>query len=250
MSHFWTLAVEEHFYLFWPFVVGLLPRTTVMRICVVLSFVSLALRVAAHFAQLNIYYAHVLTPCLLDSLCAGSWLALAARGPGGLDGLAGRAAPILTFATLGILATSLWHARLGGEGTVSEALRDSFLALFFGWTIVLAGSERGPHWLKSALRTRWLRWLGKYSYGLYVFHGIVAYYFSAHQTLTLFTQLTGSRTAGFFLQALVGAAFSTLVAVLSYELFEVHFLRLKKFFSGSVQRPKAMPVNAPPPSAD
>ena len=255
VSHFWTLAIEEHFYLVWPFVVGLIERSAVMRVCVALSSLALALRVAAHFAHLNIYYAHTLTPCRLDSLCIGSWLALAARGPLGLTGLAKKAKPMLTLAALGILGTSLWHNRVGGEGSVAEAVRDLFLSLFFGWLIVLASSAGGPAWLKMSLRLRGLRLLGKYSYGLYVFHGMVAYYFGEHSTLQFFTRITGTETVALFVQATVGAIVSVLIAVLSYELFELHFLRLKKLFPGSSLTPAGMalpvaPLAERPPRVD
>ncbi|MEO8904993.1 MAG: acyltransferase [Polyangiaceae bacterium] len=250
ISHFWTLAVEEHFYLFWPFVVGLMSRAAAMRTCIVLSAVAVALRVAAHFAHLNIYYADVLTPFRLDSLCIGSWLALAACAPSGLAGLASKAKPALALAAAGVLATSAWHSKFGGEGTVAEALRQLFLALFFGWTLVLVSSADGPAAVKSFLRLKALREFGKYSYGLYVFHGILAYYFAKFQTLRFFSGLVGSQTVGWFLQALVGAVASTLVAIASYELFEAPFLRLKRYFpssrpSSSMPSPVA-PLVGPP----
>jgi peptidoglycan/LPS O-acetylase OafA/YrhL len=238
LSHFWTLAIEEHFYLFWPFVVGLLPRKAVMRTCVALSALSLVLRLAAHCANLNIYCAEVLTPFRLDALCIGAWLALAARGPGGLHDLAQRAKAGLIVASAGVLSTSLWHTVSGGEGTVSEAIRGLFLALFFGCLIVLVSSAQGPVPLKSMLRLRALQLLGKYSYGLYVFHGILAFYLGRHGTLAYFTRLTGSQTVGLFLQALLASLLSTVVAVLSYELFEVHFLRLKKLFPSAPGAPR------------
>jgi len=69
--------------------------------------------------------------------------------------------------------------------------------------------------------------------------------------LTSFSRVAGSQTLGLALQAAVGAVASTLVAIASYELFEVHFLRLKKYFPGSADRiPVPTPPLAQPPASD
>jgi peptidoglycan/LPS O-acetylase OafA/YrhL len=239
VSHFWTLAVEEHFYLVWPFVVGLLPRRTVLVISVVASVAALGARIAIGYLGPNPFYAHVLTPCRLDSLCIGAFCALVVRGPLGFSGFAPIARRGAVLAAAGVLATSVWHM-LRGEDPAAEPLRETLLALLFGFTIVLAAWPGGPTPLKSALRARWLRFLGKYSYGLYVFHGILAYAFGAHQTLPFFVGLAGgSRLLGVLLQALFGTVVSLLVAVASYEWFEARFLRLKERFSPSGTRAPA-----------
>ena len=47
LAHFWSLAVEEHFYLFWPLVVWRLNRRQLMRLAVAVWVISLALRTLA-----------------------------------------------------------------------------------------------------------------------------------------------------------------------------------------------------------
>src|SRR5262249_2000493 len=47
IDHFWSLAVEEQYYLFWPFVVAWSDRRTLMRLCVGLYFLSLVFRAVA-----------------------------------------------------------------------------------------------------------------------------------------------------------------------------------------------------------
>lgn len=230
VSHFWTLAVEEHFYLFWPFVVGALPRVTVMRVCVFAAALAVLLRIFCHYAAPNPMYAHVLTPCRLDALTLGSWFALAARGPGGIDALAQKARVGAIVGGLAVIVLSAWKSAVGSADGVVLPLRELFLAVFFGFVMVLASSSAGPSALRALLRTRVLRLLGKYSYGLYVFHGIIAYAFASAGGLAFFERLVGSSTLAVFVQAAVGAILSIAIAVASYELFEVRFLRLKDLF--------------------
>lgn len=236
VSHFWTLAVEEHFYLVWPFVVGLLTRRTAIWLSVALSAAAVALRIAVGVWGPNPFYAHVLTPCRLDALCIGAFLALAARGPLGTLPVGQLAKRGVLPAALGVLLTSAWHATSPGH-PLTEPLRELSLSLFFGFLVVLAATSHGPERFKAWLRFGWLRWLGKYSYGLYVFHGIVAYALGAHRVLPYFENLVGSRLGGLLAQALAATLVSIGVAVVSYELFEAPFLRLKKWFEPSVSVP-------------
>ena len=233
IAHFWTLAVEEHFYLFWPFAVGLLSRRSAMWLSVVLSVLAVLLRIGVGLWGLEPMYAHVLTPFRLDSLCIGGFLALAARGPLGAAGIGPLARRWVLPAACGVLLTSAVHAVSPGHA-LTEPLRELCLALCFGFAIVLAATDYGPALYRSWLRAGWLRWLGKYSYGLYVFHGIIAFALVPHGTLQYFERFTGPGVAAYLLQALVGTAASIGIAVVSYELFEAPFLRLKKWFEPTV----------------
>jgi peptidoglycan/LPS O-acetylase OafA/YrhL len=252
VSHFWTLAIEEHFYLFWPFVVGLLPRATVMRVSLAAAAAAVILRIFCHYAAPNPLYAHVLTPCRLDALTIGAWFALAARGPGGMSALGQKARLGAVVGALGVLGTSGFHSVVGVLDGVVMPLRELFLALFFGFVIVLASNAEGPVLLRAALRTRPLVLLGKYSYGLYVFHGMIGYGFAKNGTIAFFEELVGSRTLGYAVQAAFGSVLSIAIAVASYELFESRFLRLKDSFPSNprgVVPPPLATEPAPEPAA-
>lgn len=79
--HFWSLAVEEQFYLFWPLVVFLLPRRALAWFSVggVLTGVSarifLKLASGDGFAGLQLF----MTPCHVDALSLGALAAIALR---------------------------------------------------------------------------------------------------------------------------------------------------------------------------
>jgi peptidoglycan/LPS O-acetylase OafA/YrhL len=95
-------------------------------------------------------------------------------------------------------------------------------ALFFGGVVALASQCR-PGALAYRILACWpLRMLGKYSYGIYVWHLFVAV--AVYKVTQRFSIQSpwGSVVAS--------TAGSLLVAVLSYHLYEAWFLKLKKKF--------------------
>jgi peptidoglycan/LPS O-acetylase OafA/YrhL len=84
-----------------------------------------------------------------------------------------------------------------------------------------------------------MRSLGKYSYGLYVYHHFFSYYFVTHGTEFALANVLGSHTVAVAVQAVGGMAASVAIAWVSYEFFEKHFLRLKRFWPSSSSPPAA-----------
>jgi peptidoglycan/LPS O-acetylase OafA/YrhL len=140
-----------------------------------------------------------------------------------------------------IVAASLPLSFAPGARTVLIPLRESALALFFGVFILATAERRGAGGAWSLLRSRALTQLGKYSYGLYVFHGMVAYAMERAHLVDRFAPVVGSRLVSLLLLAVAGSAASIAVAVTSYELFESRFLKLKKHFEST-------PATAPAPA--
>lgn len=77
--------------------------------------------------------------------------------------------------------------------------------------------------------------LGKYSYGLYVYHHFFSHYFTAHATDVALGALIGSRLAALGILAVGGIAASMGIAWLSFEYFEKFFLQLKRFWHSQPQ---------------
>jgi peptidoglycan/LPS O-acetylase OafA/YrhL len=86
LGHFWSLCVEEQFYLIWPFVVYLVKdRIKLRNICVIVCSFCLIARVVCalylpeHYIQAEMLYR--ITPLRADALLFGGLLALMMRGP-------------------------------------------------------------------------------------------------------------------------------------------------------------------------
>ncbi len=82
VGHFWSLAVEEHFYLVWPVVVLFCSRRALLAVCVGCGVFALSLRVALALAGVSDVALVAFTPCRLDALCAGAFLAVTLRAVG------------------------------------------------------------------------------------------------------------------------------------------------------------------------
>src|SRR6266849_3677515 len=83
LNRFWSLAVEEHFYLFWPLVVLLLARRPRALIAASLatSLCAMLSRLTGLFMGLSWWTTVVLTPFKLDGLALGAFLAVTVRQP-------------------------------------------------------------------------------------------------------------------------------------------------------------------------
>jgi peptidoglycan/LPS O-acetylase OafA/YrhL len=234
VSHFWSLAVEEHFYLLWPIVVLSCGRSALLKVCVAGVAVSLVLRCALSFAGASAIALVVLTPCRLDALCVGAFAALAVRTVG-LGRVAHAAAPsLLALSALTVLVSAA-NATLSSLQSVALPVRGTLVALTFGALLVTSVAAPRTSSTSRVLRSRAMRFFGKYSYSLYVFHGVVALAFQEHRIL----DAAGAHLLAMGARATVGVAVSLLLAIGSYELFERHFLRLKDRFAPA-ERPTSL----------
>ena len=241
VSHFWSLAIEEHFYLLWPLVVFSFARPTLQRICLAVLAGGLALRIGLALAGMSELSISVLTPCRVDTLCVGCLLALRVRAENGVAlwvGRAGRAVVALA-ATLVVLSALCAMARWGLP--VLHQVRNSLYGLFFG-ALTLTSLQPPSSTFARVFRSPLLRFFGKYSYGLYVYHGLLTWALREAGTDAQLEALLGNHALVIAARAALGVGISVVVAVLSYELFEKRFLALKRYFEG--RRPPLREVPA------
>jgi peptidoglycan/LPS O-acetylase OafA/YrhL len=232
LSHFWTLAVEEQFYLFWPAVVLFTSRKGLLRVCLFCIVGSLLFRIWLNWAGLNPGLGYRLTPARLDTLAIGAALAVIVRDQNMWARVRSMARYMIPAAIAGLILLSIPTRGLAQASIEMETVGYPLIALFSAALITVAIDPAGRHTrLSRFFQTRTMRVLGKYSYALYVFH------FPLAPTLERmgFTQLSfpaiaGSRLPGAIAFTIIAGSISLAVALLSWNLYEKHFLRLKRFF--------------------
>jgi len=188
----WSLAIEEQFYLLWPLVVWGLGRRRLVPVCVGIVVAALVLRVALLLnGPPNPIFIYTFTPCRLDELAAGAFLAAVATDDRAIARVARLARPLawgclVAYAVaVAWLRLSLGPAELAGLAPAVAAQKAAlawtgapliqslgFTLLAVGWAALLARVMVAPPgggvvWL---LESRALLTLGKYSYALYLLH--------------------------------------------------------------------------------
>jgi peptidoglycan/LPS O-acetylase OafA/YrhL len=168
----------------------------------------------------------------MDSLAIGSLLALAVNGVAADLKRFAKLAPWVLVASAGVCAALLRrHGSFAYTHTGVLAVGFTTVALGSAALLVLAVNAGSAGPLGRVLNASWLRFLGKYSYGVYVIHSFVHHYMADAVPIKKLQPLVGgSFWAAYGLYLLVATAASIGLALLSWHLFEKHFLKLKRFF--------------------
>lgn len=222
-NHFWSLAVEEHFYLFWPLVIYCYSRRTAMLACGGVVGMAAAARVTWLLAGGNDVAAETFTLLRMDALAMGGLVALAVRGAGGVKALyPWSVAAVITLGAV-LLPISLLHKRL-------LAVPELLFAAFFAGVILLALSASKEGLWGKFWNSRLLRFFGKYSYGMYVFQNLLIPITASWLSIAGLQQHLGSGLCAQVVYLVLMSALTIAAAIASWHLFEKHVLKLKSWF--------------------
>jgi peptidoglycan/LPS O-acetylase OafA/YrhL len=229
LGHFWSLAVEEQFYLLWPFVVLLLNRRKLMGLCIACILLSLCVRMELHDWGRRAA-ASVLMPARVDALAAGGLVALLHRGPTGLSGYRRHSLWVALGCGLALAGLGLRYREFNVSHEPILTVGFTMLALFFASLLVLLLSCGPHHPVGRVFRSAGLRFFGRYSYGLYVFHHPLLFITTPSAVAAALPWLPGGELGSRLVMVGGVAVLSLGLTLLSWHLVEQHFLRLKSWF--------------------
>ncbi len=230
LAHFWSLAVEEQFYLIWPVVVFSCQLKTAIRICLITIGVALLLRlilIADHVSPITIFN---LTPCRMDSLAVGALCALLVRANLDMSKILRAALFTALFSGAGLLCILSGRGQADADNPVMQSIGYSLLAFFFGGIALLSLNSSKNSVLPWLLSCPLLALFGFYSYAIYVFHYPLVQVFDRWFPVHNLALDLHSRPLGVGAHVMGSILVSLLIGVLSWHLYEKHFLRLKKYF--------------------
>ncbi|HET6431950.1 acyltransferase [Dyella sp.] len=227
--HFWSLCVEEQFYLLWPVVVQRAGRRGVIAWSGLLVCIAIGSRLyVRHWLGEPIGHeaAYMFTPCRMDALAIGAVVAAFVRGDRSAAWIARQRASAVTGAGVALLLVGLLAGHTHRAGATMQGIGYTVIAL--GFALLLIGALRHGHW-----PARWLAWAplrrcGRYSYGMYVFYAPL----HAFVGLPLLAALGGPSTLGAAVLYSVAATAATFcLGALSWHGYERHFLAMKSLFA-------------------
>jgi|SRR5882757_4582412 len=211
-GHFWSLMVEEHFYLFWPFLL-ILTRGNVIVLSTIALLDALWRAISFHYQIISVGWPPGRTDVRIDSLLWGCIMAIVLSNPKWRDLLKRRLTGVVILVLLGIdIVSNVIHGK--HDYSFFEPI---ILALLLVWPILYPESK-----LRSVLDTPFFVSIGKISYSLYIWQQFWLLYPGAPKAF--------AHVQDFPLNIVMAFACATA----SYYLIETPFIKIGRHVSQSL----------------
>ena len=250
-SHLWTLSVEEQFYLVWLWFILLIPDRHLPLLFYALMIAGPVFRIG--FFTLHVHSAEqtvpevILTPSCMDTFAYGGLLAWQKYY---------RRSQIPLLKKIFAVIVPLWIVLIAThQGLLLLGFDRAFISI--GTMILIAGADKGyTNAFGRFLQHKWVLYLGKISYGIYLYHLLLPYVFwkfynnIAHWLLQK-KQVSLTPLAIVLVNPVVSLIFYFILTVLfasaSWFLLEQPISRLKRYFTYTLTpRPQRLPDLAKP----
>ncbi|NTV05210.1 MAG: acyltransferase [Chlorobiaceae bacterium] len=222
LGHFWSLAVEEQFYLIWPLIVYFSDNKSLKFISTFLILLSVfSITIYSFNSDLNFFEWRTVSRG--GGLCVGSLIAIFSYEKNDFKSINGN--QFLFIVSLLIYVVVLCSPRLSFFHAHIHYAAWFFYAVCFVFLINLKSGL-----LYKILTSKILVFLGVISYGLYVYHEVLRprVYFYIKSVFASYS--TGFVFFDLFIYSILVLVFYVIIAALSYYFYEKFFLKMKKYF--------------------
>jgi peptidoglycan/LPS O-acetylase OafA/YrhL len=224
VTHLWSLAVEEQFYALWPLVVLLVPLRLLPQLCVGVFAASCLCKLALFLGGASWLTLYVFTPCHVEGLAAGAWIA----GNRQIQGVLAvprwlKLAGALAAAGLLVLGLAVSSVKLFDPAQV--LVHNLLSGVAFAWLVYALAAAQPASALRRFFDNRVLRLFGTYSYGIY----LIGWVLVLHLQYPLARRLAESvpENAALLCSGVAVAALNLALAMLMYHAVEKPVLGFK-----------------------
>ena len=212
IGHLWSLAIEEQFYLIWPVIFALVSRRRQLLsklpfLAVILIIVVVVRRYSLLNAGLSTWNIFMRTDARVDSILIGSLLAFIYM-KFDFD------SRVLKIVAYSALVSLVWFMYTGPSNGI--LFKTGFTLIAICAAVVILASVDGSWWLSKVLSTRLLSFVGRISYGLYLWHFPIFDYLAHHMH-------PGPKS----IRVLVALSATFIATITSWRFIETPCLRLK-----------------------
>lgn len=233
LSHLWSLAVEEQFYLLWPACVFFLSKETLLKLCIGAILTALIARLGLTLYDIDFAKdaAYEFTIARWDALAAGAVLAIIIRSEQRQELLYKYWRPTLYLSGIYMIAFTALDRNFAPVGPGLTFLNQTVSALLFAatifWAVTVEHNSRG----RSFLLHPAMQSIGKYSYAMYLFHMPIIRMLESPWTKHTLNFAAQHPALWITVFALLVFILTYVLAAISWRIIEQPCLKLKRFFS-------------------
>lgn len=225
-SHLWTLAVEEQFYLIWPFVILMMPKKYLLHAITVFIFIGVISQSLIH----DMEHGYLPTYTCFDSFGLGaliSWISI--YKPQYLNKM------YKVFRLLAGTSLIIFIIVFIADNSVFIPQQRTLRSLMAAWVIsyIIIKGETDKLQFSFLFNNSLLIFLGKISYGIYLYHLFLPWDL---QILDTYINKHLPPFAGTYINYIYFAEniiLLILISWLSYRFFEMPILSLKKYLNNN-----------------
>ena len=218
-AHFWSICIEEHFYLIWPFIILLVPNKKLLASFGILIFLSISFRLWTSYSMEHPWYTLFLhTLSRIDVLVIGAIGAYFYSKKPFIVKL-NRTTRILLLCVL-IISLAIEPIVLWDTPFLAGFKKFFFIGII---AILLLDYNFNPKFKHFLKKKSIIHYLGKVSYGIYMYGNILL--------LIIIKKIMWEfQINNMWVFFLIVTCLSLIIPILSYELFEKQILKLNKRF--------------------
>jgi peptidoglycan/LPS O-acetylase OafA/YrhL len=173
-DHFWSLAVEEQFYIFFPLLIFFIPRRFVLQFFVTLIILSVGTRFVLELSNADWKIAYVTMFTCLDAFGLGAITAYLFLYHQDIFRKIYSNQYLLIISLLAFIANTYIRKTYWPQHNM---LNERFIPSVFFFFLIGGAILGYKGWLKWLLENPVSSYLGRISYGIYVYHNFVYNYY-------------------------------------------------------------------------
>jgi peptidoglycan/LPS O-acetylase OafA/YrhL len=217
-AHFWSICVEEHFYLVWPFLVAFIPNRYLLNTFWTVLFISVFARFGFNLYGKGFYYMYLHTLSRMDVLALGAIGAYMYFNKSLRFTMPKYVRIALYFLFIVVYASEPYNVY---DGMFLACFRKYFYVAVIA--IGMSNFLLNPDAIISFKKKNVFHYLGKVSYGVYMYSNILI-------AIIIEKIIAPYNMVNMYLYFFLNIALTIIISIISYELFEKQFLKLKTRF--------------------
>ena len=237
LPHFWSMAVEEQFYLFWPAIILFIPKKLLLPNILFFIFLGIISQVIFPYNDFSL----TLPYTCFDALGLGALLSWILIFKANLIPQVFKVLTLMVVVSVGLIITEKF--------TVSylHIFHRTFISIITTWVLLFFiinrenGTNKPPGKLDKVLGI-----IGKISYGIFLYHiPLIEHSYKVLTPLNTFLLLPDAVKNSRFFYVLENSIILFILSWISWKFFEVPISGLKKYFKRA--KPEVLPDNSSKP---